>query len=227
MIYTVEDMDADSIISKAQERFDFKLNVELQLVRIRKRYFTDQHSVVKLSLINQAIGNVVSVIEAISMCPPDVFVDTIGVGFSYPFVKFLCPNTKLISYTHYPFIQDDMLERANTRFKYHYYSLMIFLYQIVGRFADLILANSSWTNHHLCTIWRCRDKIRILFPPCNTRTFSGIPLSTPKRDWVVSFAQFRREKAQEKQIYAFKAALEKDPSLSDARLILIGKFIVP
>jgi len=77
-----------------------------------------------------------------------MLIDTIGVGFSYPFVKLMCPGIKLLSYTHYPFIQQNMLDLATTNFKFHYYSLMLFLYRLVGSSADLILANSSWTMNH-------------------------------------------------------------------------------
>ena len=154
VVYTVEELDADQIIRKAQSMFNFKLRVNIQLIRIKKRYFTDQSSMVKLSLLSQALGNIVSVVEALTAYPPDIFIDTIGVGFSYPFVKILCPSVKLISYTHYPFIQEDMLGRARTLFKKYYYNTMLILYKCVGQFADLILANSTWTNNHLCRLWR-------------------------------------------------------------------------
>lgn len=132
IVYTVEDEDARSMVSKAAERFNFKLDIEFQLVQIPKRYFTDQHSMVKLSLLSQAIGSAVSVMDAICECPPDIFIDTIGAGFGYPVVKLLCPFTKVVSYTHYPFIQDDMLKAQTVRIKHYYYRGMIFLYKMVG-----------------------------------------------------------------------------------------------
>ena len=149
IVYTVENEDAHEIVAKAAKRFNFKLDLEFQLVRLTKRYFLDQHSVVKLSLVNQAIGNIISVIEAITICPPDIFVDTIGAGFGYPFVKLLSPCTKVVSYTHYPFIQTDMITATLPRYKFHYYNLMLTLYKTVGFAADIIMANSSWTHNHL------------------------------------------------------------------------------
>lgn len=192
-------------------------------MRIKKRYFTDLSTGVKLSLLNQALGNIVSVVEAISTYPPDMFIDTIGVGFAYPFVKMLCSNVKLLSYTHYPFIQQDMVNSAPTNFKHHYYSLMLFLYQLVGGFADLIFANSSWTKNHCESLWRCPEKIKMLYPPCDTSAFSKIPLDEPKQDYVVSFSQFRKEKDQIKQLHAFKLAIEKADDLPYAEFLMMGK----
>ena len=78
IIYTVEELDAQSIIAKAQQRFEFRIKIEFRLLRIKKRYFTDLTKMVKLQLISQAIGSIVSVFDAIYTFPPDVFIDTIG-----------------------------------------------------------------------------------------------------------------------------------------------------
>ena len=194
IIYTIEDMDIESIIRKANERFKFRLNLDIQLVNIKKRYFIDQTSMIKLSLLSQAVGNIISVIEAVYNYPPDIFIDTIGAGFAYPFVKIFCPSTKLISYTHYPFIQPDMLALARTKFKKYYYKTMILLYKVIGFFPDLVFANSSWTWDHLRYLWGDSEKIHILYPPWNTSEYSKIPLNTPKKNIIVSFSQFRPEK---------------------------------
>lgn len=223
IIYTVEDIDIASIIDKAKERFKFELDSnDIKLVNIRKRYFIDQTSMVRLSLLSQAIGNIISVIEAIFTYPPDIFIDTMGVGFAYPFVKIFCSSTKLISYTHYPFIQTDMLSLARTKFKKYYYKAMIFLYKVIGFFPDLVFANSSWTYDHLRYLWGNLDKIHILFPPCNTSEYSRIPLGTSKKNIIVSFSQFRPEKEQDKQIKAFRILLDENKGVSDPHLILIG-----
>ena len=177
---------------------------------------------VRLSLLSQAIGNIISVIEAIFTYPPDIFIDTMGVGFAYPFVKIFCSSTKLISYTHYPFIQTDMLSLARTKFKKYYYKAMIFLYKVIGFFPDLVFANSSWTYDHLRYLWGDLDKIHILFPPCNTSEYSRIPLGTSKKNIIVSFSQFRPEKEQDKQIKAFRMLLDENKGVSDPHLILIG-----
>ena len=42
--------------------------------------------------------------EALRLMPCDIFVDTMGVGFAYPFVKLFF-GPKIYSYTHYPLVR--------------------------------------------------------------------------------------------------------------------------
>lgn len=42
------------------------------------------------------------------MCPCDVFIDTMGVGYAYPLIKIFF-GVKVYSYTHYPLVQYDMM----------------------------------------------------------------------------------------------------------------------
>ncbi|CAI2368264.1 unnamed protein product [Moneuplotes crassus] len=214
IVYTVEEQDAREIVQKAAARFNFRVDFEFQLVRITRRYFTDQHSVIKLSLLSQAIGNIVSVIEAINTCPPDIFVDTIGVGFGYPFVKLLCPFTKIVSYTHYPSIQTDMIDTHLPRYKFYYYNMMLWLYKTVGFAADVIMTNSSWTQNHCKSLWTNSDRIQRVYPPCNTTAFSKIPIDNRKKNIIVSFAQYRPEKDQSTQLKAFYELLQDHRDIS-------------
>jgi len=48
-------------------------------------------------------------IKAYMLKPSDVFIDTMGVGFGYPFIKLLF-GPKIYSYTHYPIVSYDMLQ---------------------------------------------------------------------------------------------------------------------
>lgn len=50
-------------------------------------------------------------LEAISKFVPDVFCDTTGHAFTYPVVKLLT-GSKVLSYTHFPTISTDMLQRV-------------------------------------------------------------------------------------------------------------------
>jgi alpha-1,2-mannosyltransferase len=43
------------------------------------------------------------------MAPCDVFIDTMGVGFAYPFLKWFF-GVPIYSYTHYPIVSSDMLK---------------------------------------------------------------------------------------------------------------------
>ncbi len=46
-----------------------------------------------------------------------------------------------------------------------YYRIFAALYGFVGRFADLVMVNSSWTSAHIASIWKAR-------PRCNGRRTS-------------------------------------------------------
>ena len=50
--------------------------------------------------------------EALNTAPCDMFIDTVGVGFAYPLVS-LFYGRRVISYTHYPTIQSDMLKQVD------------------------------------------------------------------------------------------------------------------
>ena len=60
------------------------------------------------TMLWQALASVTVVFEALILCPCDVFIDTMGIGYAYPFVKLFF-GPKLYSYTHYPLISNDMM----------------------------------------------------------------------------------------------------------------------
>ncbi len=102
--------------------------------------------------------------EAMTLFPCDIFVDTVGVGFAYPLVKLLF-GVKVVSYTHYPTISNDMLKQADTaqfnnnltglkaKIKKIYYRILIKIYTFCGRFGDRHATNSSWTHSHITEMW--------------------------------------------------------------------------
>ena len=49
--------------------------------------------------------------DAIRQVVPDIFCDTTGHAFTYPVIKMLT-GSKILSYTHYPTISTDMLQRV-------------------------------------------------------------------------------------------------------------------
>jgi len=79
-------------------------------VRLRYRYLFDSSTWKYATIIGQAIGSVLLANEAVTSLTPDVFIDTLGMGFIYPWVNNVT-DCRVISYTHYPFIQEDMLKR--------------------------------------------------------------------------------------------------------------------
>jgi len=64
------------------------------------------------TLLGQALGHIILANEAINSLTPDVLIDTHGLGFSYFWIKLMAPFTKVVGYTHYPFIQKNMLARV-------------------------------------------------------------------------------------------------------------------
>lgn len=61
-----------------------------------------------LTMLWQAFASVRVCFEALMICPCDVFIDTMGVGYAYPLVKLFF-GPQIYSYTHYPLVQYDMM----------------------------------------------------------------------------------------------------------------------
>mmetsp|Transcript_12101 Transcript_12101/g.35077 ORF Transcript_12101/g.35077 Transcript_12101/m.35077 type:complete len:555 (-) Transcript_12101:78-1742(-) len=69
----------------------------------------------------------------------------------------------IVPYVHYPTISMDMMaweanahpDRAKwkTAMKLHYYRLFAAMYGWVGRSADLVMVNSTWTYNHINSLW--------------------------------------------------------------------------
>ena len=51
------------------------------------------------------------VLEALQACPCDIFIETMGVGFTYPLVKLLF-GPLIVPYVHYPLLSSDMINVA-------------------------------------------------------------------------------------------------------------------
>lgn len=62
----------------------------------------------RFTLIFQALASIRVCILSLALIPCDVFVDTMGVGFAYPFIKWFF-GVPIYSYTHYPIVSSDML----------------------------------------------------------------------------------------------------------------------
>lgn len=105
------------------------------------------------------------------LCPCDIFIDTMGVGYAYPFVKLFF-GVKVYSYTHYPLVSYDMMRdvvsgkaqfnnsqeiaksKLMSEVKKVYYVFLTYLYSICGRLGtDQIATNSTWTNNHILELW--------------------------------------------------------------------------
>jgi alpha-1,2-mannosyltransferase len=114
-----------------------------------------------------------------------------------------------------------------------YYVLLTYVYSFCGwSSADQIATNSSWTDNHILQLWRRPKQTQIMYviqsllfcsyPPVDTTDLKrDIPdLSAPRRNLMISFAQFRPEKDQAMQLRIWKKILPKIPR--DSKFWLLG-----
>lgn len=107
--------------------------------------------------------------------------------------------------------------------KTYYYRILIKFYQICGYFADEVAANSSWTRGHCDKLWDKKDKIKTIYPPCDTSEFiNNISLDAPRENLMISFAQFRPEKDHMLQLEIWKTVLDNPSCPPDAHFTMIG-----
>lgn len=110
-----------------------------------------------------------------------------------------------------------------------YYCLFALLYGMAGSCCDLIMVNSSWTLHHILSLWHAPNRTSVVYPPCDVSAFLDVPLEEDgdrKCHSIVSVGQFRPEKDHRLQIRAFKKALDKRRervgSMEGLKLVMIG-----
>ncbi|XP_072466572.1 GDP-Man:Man(3)GlcNAc(2)-PP-Dol alpha-1,2-mannosyltransferase isoform X1 [Notamacropus eugenii] len=245
VVYTGdEDVTGEQILDDAFRRFNIKLVHPVKFVFLRKRYLVEASLYPHFTLLGQSLGSILLGWEALWKCRPDVYIDSMGYAFTLPLFKYL-GDCKVGCYVHYPTISTDMLSvvrNQNAAFnnatfitrnfllskvKLFYYYLFALIYGLVGSCSDVVMVNSSWTLNHILSLWKVHSCCRIVYPPCDVKTFLDIPLhekQTASEAMVVSVGQFRPEKNHALQIRAFAKLLEKmvtehPPSL---KLILIG-----
>jgi len=181
--------DDKKLLERAKERFGLDVDIDddeangankIEFKRVYFRTFSQSKWYPVATILGQMFGIVLVAVEAISGFAPDVFVDTIGAAWAYPFIRFFCgESTKIVSYVHYPMISSDMRERVqkgslmyNNRaffakvpflkqIKIVYYTILMFLYGYCGgSFADVIVVNSTWTKNHIDRLWGAFAKKR-------------------------------------------------------------------
>lgn len=231
LIYTGDtDATPQSILHSVGKRFDYELDKDrIVFIYLRKRRFVDSKTWPHFTLLGQALGSALLSAEAIYKCAPDVWCDTMGYPFGYPVVYYLT-KIPIITYTHYPVISTDMLDKlkyskgpklTNT-LKYVYWKLFMLLYQFVGTFVTTAVTNSTWTNNHIRKIW-CTTQPRIIYPPCSTEKLVLKDDNWERKNQVVVIAQFRPEKRHELIINSFSQFVATLDNKADApKLVLIG-----
>nr|AEG76894.1 putative glycosyl transferase family 1 protein [Linum usitatissimum] len=90
--------------------------------------------------------------------------------------------------------------------------------------ASLDMVNSFWTRSHIEKLWCIPNRIKRVYPPCDTSGLQVLPLDRPAGTPVfISVAQFRPEKAHPLQLEAFSLALARlDAELPRPKLQFVG-----
>ncbi|KAL9304118.1 hypothetical protein ACSQ67_021381 [Phaseolus vulgaris] len=210
------------------------------VVHLYKRKWIEETTYPHFTMIGQSLGSMYLAWEALCKLTPLYYFDTSGYAFTYPLARLF--GCKVICYTHYPTISSDMLSRVRerslmynndalitksvwlSRCKIVYYTFFSCLYGIAGSCAHLAMVNSSWTKSHIENLWRVPDRIKRVYPPCDTSGLQVLPLErSTEIPVIISVAQFRPEKAHTLQLEAFSAAIKRlDPTLPKPKLQIVG-----
>lgn len=196
-----------------------------------------------LSIVGQAIGSIILLFIGLNQLVPDIYIDTIGLPFTYSIVHLLL-GLPIISYVHYPTVSRDMLKSASLMpgirgiLKYYYWLVLLKLYAFNLVWSDITLFNSTWTAENVQAALGLElvnkeeeDHIRshILYPPCvcyDDTNFDQInvpSLISKKRKRCITYvAQFRPEKRHDLLIRHYKEYLNKLNGTEPYSLILIG-----
>jgi alpha-1,2-mannosyltransferase len=231
IIYTGDtDAAKKDILSNALDKFDILIDeTRVDLIYLKGRWLVDSKTWPVLTLLGQAIGSMMLAFEAINKFQPDVWVDTMGYPFSYPVVWFWLP-IPIVTYTHFPVISKDMLNKLNYSpggirqwLKFLYWSGFMIVYTIIGNFVDIGITNSTWTYNHISSIWKNNKNVKIIYPPCSTEKLVEESLLNKgeRSNDIVVLAQFRPEKRHDLVIEEFSKYLSKKPA-NPLNLILVG-----
>ncbi|CAI5760522.1 unnamed protein product [Candida verbasci] len=216
VVYTVNHETPKDILHKTKEKFNLEFDSS-RIVFIYTRKFNnliDGKYWKNFTIIGQLLGTVLLTLESIFELSPDVFIDTQGLPSSYLVVSW---NLKIpiMSYTHYPILQQDMFNKLKVNspknlIKFAYWKLLYYFYVYLGTKIDITLANGTWTYNHLCKIWSWnkyyKKKIEILYPPCGDFIDST---SDKKLNRLLYVAQFRPEKRHDLILKEYKIYLQK------------------
>jgi len=171
-IYVDSTASEKEILARVKARFNIDLPEHaIKFIRITRGKYLGQNYFNCMTLLLQGLSSSLVILEALIKYPSDLLFDSMGFGWIYPVAKLVCPNIKILSYSHYPFISSDMIKKVESgvedynnsesiskssfksKLKLLYYKLILMLYRFVGRFVDLVMANSTWTYNHFYSLW--------------------------------------------------------------------------
>ncbi|CAF4764021.1 unnamed protein product [Pieris macdunnoughi] len=245
-IYTLETAEPKTILDKVQNQFNVKVDLNsINFIRLTLRKAIEAKSYPYFTLLMQSLGSMVLGMEAFLKFNPDIYIDTTGFAFSYPIFRYLaqCP---VGCYTHYPTITSAMMRRVKHRItsynnssviarnpiltwcKLMYYRIFGWLYSVVGRCADIVMVNGTWTEEHINELWDIPLSTHRVYPPCEVTELkklrSLVKDSDPIR--ILSVAQFRPEKDHPlmlQAMYELRNLLVNNEMLwNKIKLVLVG-----
>eukprot|EP01084_Bolivina_argentea_P183329 316372_1 len=241
-----ETQTLSKVLKKVKSRFDIQISIEnekyLKLIPLKSYWIIDPKYHPYATLLFQSLSAIILAFEGLFKYPAHIFIDTTGYGFTYP-IAWIIFGCTVISYTHYPTISNDMLQRvadgkirynnnanfANNKYKkqlkLYYYKLFAFLYGLCGYFANIIMVNSTWTYNHINSIFYRSNKsiLKCVYPPCGNSQYLKQFTFKNRKKIILSVGQFRPEKNHMLQIEAFYKFREKcKPKYNDVKLIMVG-----
>ena len=102
------------------------------------------------------------------------------------------------------------------------------MYSMVGRCAETIMVNSSWTENHIIALWDATYKTHRVYPPCevsNLKKLEHLP-SSDETIYLLSVGQYRPEKDHPMQLqamYELRTLLVNNEDLwSRLKLVFVG-----
>eukprot|EP00053_Salpingoeca_punica_P010768 m.96377 g.96377 ORF g.96377 m.96377 type:complete len:474 (-) comp15485_c0_seq1:41-1462(-) len=230
VVFTGDDVSDETIVGTARQRFGVHVDTQrVAFVHLNTRNLVEADRWPRFTMLGQSLGSMVLALEALLKFRADVVIDSMGYAFTYP-VFSLLGGCKVAAYVHYPTVSTDMLERVQqggSKFaaaKVFYYRLFARVYGLVGSISRVNLVNSSWTHHHISSLWKQPSITHVVYPPCDTTSLSDIPLNTGGRQRViVSLSQFRPEKNHLLQLQSFAKLLALHPEYrGQVKLWMIG-----
>ncbi|KAH9422032.1 asparagine-linked glycosylation protein [Dermatophagoides pteronyssinus] len=236
-------VEPSTIIRKANQTFRLELDEEIMnvhFIQLRLCWLLLAKYYPIFTLLGQNIGSLIVGLEAMLRCPPDIYIDTIGVSFTYPLFRWF-GSAKVATYTHYPMISTDMLQvvadnrstfnnrpliarsRFLTKIKLVYYHLLACCYRMAGNSANVVMVNSTWTRNHIEQLWN--RTVAVVYPPCNVDNLRSLGLTNKKNNMIISLSQFRPEKNQKLQLQSISRMIDilpKNESSEKPLLVMIG-----
>lgn len=215
------------LLEKAAERFNIQFSAQevdrIVIIFLTQKQLIEPSLYPIFNLVGQAFGQALLGYEAISNLVPDVFVDTTGLPFSYPVVRWFA-QIPVVAYVHYPFIQSEMISSLRLFSpKQIYWRALMIAYKVAGLFANKVMANSTWTKQHLAQTWGKKD-IDIVYPPVAVQDFPEVTGKEERVAVLAYVAQFRPEKRHELVLKAFARLIASDKKFHGKKphLILLG-----